>query len=155
DKANFSGDLKVDSSEPQTLAVWLRGGGDASLRLQQELHVAGKLNVAPDRIALESFKAEIEGDALDGRISLAGRTGGGGQSRGVILDAALTGQRADLDAVADLARTFAGPYADWPEEAQLSLDIGRATVDGQVLSPLSGRIGYGPMALTLTNLKVG
>ena len=41
-------------------------------------------------------------------------------------------------------RSLAGPQAEWPDEVQLSLDIGRAISAGQELRPLVARLGYDP-----------
>ena len=70
----------------------------------------------------------------------------GGGSR---FDAELKGERLDLDAAAVLTRSLAGPPGDWPEQAQLSLDIGRATSAGQELRPFVTKLGYGPKFFSL------
>ena len=54
-----------------------------------------------------------------------------------------------------LARSLAGPQAEWPDEAQLSLDIGRAISAGQELRPLMAKLGYGPKTISLDQLKIG
>ncbi|MEW6638924.1 MAG: AsmA-like C-terminal region-containing protein [Pseudomonadota bacterium] len=150
----FKGDLKVDASDPEGLATWLRGRGDASPRLQGPLRLSGNLNVGADRIALERATADVEGAAVEGRLALSGGAAGKGTG-GIKLEAALKAAQADLDIIAGFARAFAGPQADWPDEAQLSLDIGRGRAGGQEISPLQLELGYGPTALTLTSLKLG
>ena len=64
-------------------------------------------------------------------------------------------ERLDLDAATALVRSLAGPQGEWPEEAQLSLDVGRAVSAGQELRPLQAKLGYGPKAITLEQLKIG
>jgi len=54
-----------------------------------------------------------------------------------------------------LARSLAGPQAEWPDEAQLSLDIGHATSAGQELRPLTAKLGYSPKTISLDQLKIG
>ena len=54
-----------------------------------------------------------------------------------------------------IARSLAGPQAEWPDEAQVSLDIGRATSAGQELRPLVAKLGYGPKTISLDQLKIG
>ena len=44
---------------------------------------------------------------------------------------------------------------EWPDEGQLSLDIGRAISAGQELRPLLARLGYGPKTFSLDQLKIG
>ncbi len=148
---SFRGDLNVESSDPDGLVTWLRGRNDPSLRLQGPLRIAGNLSVAPDRIALDAVKAVIEGDALDGRLALSD----GGDDKALKLDIGVKAARANLDALAGVARAFAGPQAEWPDEVQLALDIGRGTVGGQEVSPLVAELGYGPQSFTLTSLKLG
>nr|WP_249123267.1 MULTISPECIES: AsmA-like C-terminal region-containing protein [unclassified Bradyrhizobium] len=151
---DFRGDLKVESSDPENLAAWLRGRGDAALRLQGPLRLAGNLNVAAERIALERVTADVEGSAVEGRLALSDGAAGKGTG-GLKLEASLKAARADLDVVAGFARAFAGPQGEWPDEAQLSLDIGRGVVQGQELTPLLLDASYGPAALTLTSLRLG
>ena len=68
------------------------------------------------------MKAEIDGGAVEGRVAIVHRRQGGSR-----FDAELKAERLDLDAAPLSARSLAGPQAEWPDEAQLSLDIGRAT----------------------------
>ena len=67
----------------------------------------------------------------------------------------LKAERLDLDAATAVVRSLAGPQAEWPDEAQLSLDIGRAISAGQELRPLVAKIGYGPKTASLEQLKIG
>ena len=97
------------------------------------------------------MKAEIEGSAVEGRMALSSLPAGGGSR----FDAELKGDRLDLDAAAALTRSLAGPPGDWPEEAQLSLDIGRAMSAGQELRPFAAKLGYGPKSFSLDQLKIG
>jgi large subunit ribosomal protein L24 len=97
------------------------------------------------------MKAEIDGGAVEGRIAVADLPAGAGSR----FEAELKADRLDLDAAAAFARAMAGPLAEWPEEAQLSLDIGRAISAGQELRPLVARIGYGPKTIVFDRLKIG
>ena len=54
-----------------------------------------------------------------------------------------------------LLRSLAGPQGEWPDEAQLSLDVGRAISAGQELRPLLAKLGYGPKTFSLEQLKIG
>src|SRR5882757_8870239 len=63
--------------------------------------------------------------------------------------------RLDIDAAVAFARALAGPQAEWPDEGQLSLDVGRALSAGQELRPLLARLGYGPKTISLDQLKIG
>jgi large subunit ribosomal protein L24 len=52
-------------------------------------------------------------------------------------------------------RSLAGPQAEWPDQAQLSLEIGRATSAGQELRPFTAKLGYDPKTISLDQLKIG
>ncbi|MES2198527.1 MAG: AsmA family protein [Pseudomonadota bacterium] len=150
---SFTGALSVDSSDPDALVTWLQGRGEVVYRSQKPLRLRGDLTVAPDRVAIEAMKAEIDGGAVEGRVEVSTAKGTGkGGSR---IDAELKAERLDLDAATALARSLAGPQAEWPDEARLTLDVGRATSAGQELRPLMVKVGYGPKSFALEQLKVG
>jgi large subunit ribosomal protein L24 len=143
--ASFKGAVSVDSSDPNTLAGWLQGRGEIVYRNQKPLRMSGNLNMTPDRLAIDALKAEIDGGTLEGRVAVL-------NSR---VEAALKADRLDLDAATAFIRSLAGPQADWPDEAQLSLDVGRAVSAGQELRPFVAKLSYGPKTISLDQLKVG
>ncbi|MEA2944343.1 MAG: hypothetical protein QOD09_4872, partial [Bradyrhizobium sp.] len=149
--ASFKAAVSVDSSDPNTLAGWLQGRGEIVYRNQKPLRLSGNLNVAPDRIAIDGLKAEIDGGALEGRVAVLNRTAGEGSR----VDAALKADRLDLDAATSFIRSLAGPQAEWPHEAQLSLEVGRAVSAGQELRPFVAKLSYGPKTISLDQLKIG
>jgi large subunit ribosomal protein L24 len=149
--SSFNGALSVESSDPDALAAWLQGRGEVTHRSQKPLRLRGNVSVAAGGFAIEAMKAEIDGGAVEGRVALSSLPAGGGSH----FDAELKGERLDLDAVAALTRSLAGPPGDWPEEAQLSLDIGRANSAGQELRPFMAKLGYGPKFFSLDRLKIG
>lgn len=148
---NFKGALSIESSDPDTLAAWLQGRGEITYRSQKPLRLRGNVSVAEDRLAIEAMTAEIDGGAVEGQVSLSNQPAGGGSR----LDAELKGERLDLDAATAFARSLAGPQSEWPEEARLSLDIGRATSAGRELRPFMAKLVYGPKTISLDQLKVG
>ncbi|MGZ3324587.1 MAG: hypothetical protein ACXU9C_26920, partial [Xanthobacteraceae bacterium] len=141
----------VESSDPDALAAWLQGRTEVTYRSQKPLRLRGNVSVAGGGFAIEAMKAEIDGGAVEGRMALSNLPAGGGSR----FDAELKGERLDLDAAAALTRSLAGPPGDWPEEAQLSLDIGRAMSAGQELRPFVAKLGYGPKFFSLDRLKIG
>jgi large subunit ribosomal protein L24 len=147
----FTGALSVDSADPDTLVAWLQGRGEVTYRSQKPLRLRGDVSVAADRIAIEAMKAEIDGGAVEGRVEVSNQSAGGGSR----FDAELKAERLDLDAAGAFARALAGPQTEWPDEAKLSLDIGRAISAGQELRPFLAKLGYGPKAISLDQLKVG
>jgi large subunit ribosomal protein L24 len=145
------GALDIDSSDPDTLMGWLQGRSEIGFRSQKPLHLHGDVSVAADRIAIDAMKAEIDGGTLSGSVAFAAPSAGEGSR----LDADLKADRLDIDAATAFVRSMAGPQAEWPEKAQLSLDIGRAISAGQELGPLLAKLGYDPKAVMLDQLKVG
>jgi AsmA-like protein len=148
---SFEGALGVESGDPDALATWLLGRSAVTYRVQKPMRLRGKFNVSADRIAIDGMKAEIDGGALEGHLAYA-RPAAGGSSR---FEAALKADRLDIDAATALVRSLAGPQAEWPDEAQLSLDIDRVVSAGQELRPLVTRLSYGPKSIALEQLKIG
>jgi uncharacterized protein involved in outer membrane biogenesis len=147
----FKAALNVESSDPDTLMSWLQGRGDVSTRSQKPLRLRGDVSIAPDGFAIEAMKAEIDGGAVEGRVAVLHRDAKTGSK----ITAELKAERLDLDAATAFARSLAGPQAEWPDEGQLTLDIGRAISAGQELRPLVARLGYGPKAFALDQLNIG
>jgi hypothetical protein len=149
--AGFVGALSVDSSDPDALVAWLQGRSEVTYRSQKPLRLSGNVSVGADHIAIEAMKAELDGGAVEGRIAFSNPPPGSGSR----LDAELKAERLDLDAATAFARSLAGPQGEWPDQAQLSLDIGRAISAGQELRPLTAKLGYDPKTVSLERLKIG
>jgi large subunit ribosomal protein L24 len=147
----FSGALSVDSSDPDTLVAWLQGRSEVTYRNQKPLRLSGNVNVGADHIAIEAMKAELDGGAVEGRVAFSNPPAGG-VSR---LEAELKAERLDLDAATAFVRSLAGPQGEWPDQAQLSLDIGRALSAGQELRPFMAKLGYDPKTFALGLIKFG
>lgn len=147
----FSGRLSVESSDPDMLVAWLQGRSEVNRRSTRPLRLAGDVTIAANHLAVDRLKAEIEGGAVEGRIAFVQT----GASKGSRIDAELKADRLDLDAAASFVRALAGPQGEWPEEAKLALDVGRAISAGQELRPFTARLGYGPAALSLEQLRFG
>jgi hypothetical protein len=148
---SLSGALSVESSDPDVLVAWLLGRSEVTYRSQKPLRLRGDVSVAADRIAIDAMKAEIDGGAVEGRVAVSNQPASGGSR----LDAELKAERLDLDAATAFARSLLGQQTEWPDEMLLSLNIGRATSAGQELRPFTARLGYGPKAITLEQLKIG
>lgn len=148
---SFSGRLSVESSDPDTLVAWLQGRSEINRRSTRPLRLAGDVTIAANHLAVDKLKADIEGGTVEGRIAFVQT----GASKGSRIDADLRADRLDLDAAASFVRALGGPQGEWPEEAKLSLDIGRATSAGQELRPFAAKLGYGPASLSLEQLRFG
>ena len=147
----FKAALNIESSDPDALMTWLQGRGDIGYRSQKPLRLRGDVTVAPDGFAIGAMKAEIDGGTVEGRVAVSHRQADSGSR----IDAELKAERLDLDAATALVRSLAGPQGEWPDEGQLSLDIGRAISAGQELRPLLAKLGYSPKTLSLDQLKIG
>lgn len=148
---SFSGRLSVESSDPDALVAWLQGRSEINRRSTRPLRLSGDVTIAANHLAIDRLKAEIEGGAVEGRIGFVQT----GASKGSRIDAEIKADRLDLDAAASFVRALAGPRGEWPEEAKLSLDIGRAISAGQELRPFTAKLGYSPAALSLEQLRFG
>ncbi|MGY3038395.1 uncharacterized protein involved in outer membrane biogenesis [Bradyrhizobium sp. USDA 4354] len=148
---SFSGRLSVESSDPDTLVAWLQGRSEINRRSTRPLRLAGDVTIAANHLAIDRLKADIEGGAVEGRIAFVQT----GASKGSRIDAELRADRLDLDAAASFVRALAGPQGEWPEEAKLSLDIGRAISASQELRPFAARLAYSPASLSLEQLRFG
>ncbi|MBB4261083.1 MULTISPECIES: AsmA-like C-terminal region-containing protein [unclassified Bradyrhizobium] len=148
---SFSGRLSVESSDPDALMAWLQGRSEINRRSTRPLRLAGDVTIAANHLAIDRLKADIEGGAVTGRIAFVQT----GARKGSRIDAELKADRLDLDAAASFVRALAGPQGEWPEEAKLSLDIGRAISAGQELRPFAAKLGYGPASLSLEQLRFG
>jgi large subunit ribosomal protein L24 len=147
----FTGTLNVDSSDPDALMSWLQGRSEISYRGQKPLHLTGNVSVTSNRVAIDAMQAEIDGGTVQGRVAVSNPQGTAGSR----LEAELKADRLDLDAATAFVRSLAGPQAEWPEEAQLGLDVGRAVSAGQELRPFAAKLGYGPKTISLDQFKVG
>jgi large subunit ribosomal protein L24 len=149
--SSFGGTLNVDSADPDTLLAWVQGRNDVVRRTQKPLRLVGDVSVAEGRIAVDALNAEIDGGTIEGHLALSAPR----PPRGTRLEAALKAERLDLDAAGAFIRSLAGPDANLPDEASISLDIGRALSAGQELKPFAAKFAYDPKMITLDQLKIG
>ncbi len=148
--SDFTGALSVDSSDPDALMAWLLGRSEVTHRSQKPLRLSGDVSVTSSSVAIDAMKAEIDGGAVEGRLAASSQAPSGSR-----FYADLKAERLDLDAAAAFVRSLAGSPTEWPDEAQVSLDIGRATSAGQELRPFMTKLGYGPKTISLDQLKIG
>ncbi|MBA4035577.1 MAG: hypothetical protein C0480_13390 [Bradyrhizobium sp.] len=147
----FKAALNIESADPDALMTWLQGRGDIGYRSQKPLRLQGDVTVAPDGFAIGAMKAEIDGGTVEGNVAVSHRRTGSGSR----ISADLKAAQFDLDAATALVRSLAGPQGEWPDEGQLSLEVGRAISAGQELRPLLVKLGYSPKILSLDQLKIG
>jgi AsmA-like C-terminal region/AsmA family len=146
----LAGAFDIASSDPDALAAWLQGRSDIAYRGQKPLRLRGNIMIGSGHLAVEGLMAEINGAALEGRVAISYQSSGGSR-----LEAALKAEQLDLNSAAAFTRSLAGPQVEWPDQAQLTVDIGRATSAGQELRGFSAKFGYDPKTLILDQLKFG
>jgi len=149
--SNLGGTLNIASADPDPLLAWMQGRNDVVRRTQKPLRLVGDVSVAEGRISVDALNAEIDGGTIEGHVALSAPR----PPRGTRLEAALKAERLDLDAAGAFIRTLAGPDAGLPDEASISLDIGRALSAGQELKPFAAKFAYDPKTITLDQLKIG
>ncbi|WP_407155893.1 AsmA family protein [Bradyrhizobium sp. STM 3557] len=147
--SGFFGALDLDSADSDALLAWVQGRTESGYRGPRPLRLRGDVNVAPDRVAIDGLKAELDGGAVQGRVALINLAG----DSGTRVEAALKGERLNIDGAAALARSLTAPDGTWPEAAALSLDVGRATWNGQEFRPLSVKLAYDPKSIVIDQLK--
>ncbi|WP_316188642.1 AsmA family protein [Bradyrhizobium sp. SZCCHNS1054] len=147
--SSVSGALDLDSADPDALVAWLQGRTETSYRSQRPLRLRGNVNIGSDRVAIESLKAEMDSGAVEGRMALITPSSGAGSR----FEAALKGERLDVDAATALARSLAGSSGQWPDEASIAIDVGRATWSGQDFRPFTAKASYGPKSITVDQVK--
>lgn len=149
--SGFKTALDIESSDPDALMVWLQGRGDIAYRSQKPLRLRGDVSVSPAGFAIDAMRAEIEGSTVEGRVVFSHRDA----ARGAKVEAQLKAERLDVDAATAFVRSLLGPQAEWPDEARLSLDVGRAISAGQEFRPLLAKVAYSPKEVVLERLKIG
>jgi len=149
--ANFGGTLNIDSADPDTLLAWMQGHNDVVHRSQKPLRLVGDVSVGEGRIAVDALNAEFDGGVIEGHVALSAPR----PPRGTRLEAALKAEHLDLDAASAFIRSLGGPEATLPDEASISLDIGRVLSAGQELKPFAAKFRYDPKTITLDQLKIG
>lgn len=148
---SLSGRLSIESSDPDALVAWLQGRSEVGLRAQKPLRLKGNVTIAANHLSIEALQAEIDGGTVEGRVAFSQAAA----NKGSRFEAELKGDRLDLDAASRFVRSLAGPQNEWPDEARLSLDLGRAVSAGQELQPFVARLGYDQSSVVLDQLKFG
>jgi large subunit ribosomal protein L24 len=148
--AGFAGPVAIDSGVPDSLIAWLSGEKEPSYRLQKPLSIHGDAVIAQERIAFDRLQAEFHGHAIGGQIAVAAP--GSGHAK---LDATLHARELDLDGLAELTKSVDLAIDKWPEQAQLTVDVGKAKLFGQDVQPVAMQVSYNPQAISLKQLRIG
>ncbi|WP_424627606.1 AsmA family protein [Bradyrhizobium sp. SYSU BS000235] len=145
ENAGFSGPFDLRTGTAKTLADWLQGRSFVSYRSELPVGISGNLSVGKDQLSISAMKADIDGSPLEGRVAF----------QGARLDAEVKSPSADLDDMKALLNSAAGPQFEWPSEAKLSVEIARAKLGGEDVSPVIARLSYGPKVASIERLDIG
>lgn len=143
--ASFSGPFTLRTSTAKTLADWLQGRTFVAYRSELPVGLSGDLSIGKDQLSIGAMKADIDGSPLEGRVAF----------QGTRLDAAVKSPSVDLDDVKGLLNSAAGPQFEWPSEAKVAVDIARAKLGGQDVSPVVAHLSYGPKSVSIDRLDIG
>lgn len=130
--ARFDGPIKIDSKAYQTFQDWFLGQPLASYRSETPLSVTATASIAKDKSSLSDFRMSMGNDRLQGRVTRSGD----------LLEAVLQSPSFDVGNPADAADRFSRFKAVLPPHAKLSLDLARATLNGQGTGPLAFDLDY-------------
>lgn len=149
----FNGTVTLDSADPDLLSAWLQGRPPTAGSTPKPLRVEGGVAASPGRLTIDPLKVEADGGTLQGRVdyrTTAAEPGGR-------IEAALAGDRVDLDTASGLMSSLAGPRDGWPAQGSVALDVreARSRASGQTWRPLLVKFGYAPGTLTLDQLRAG
>lgn len=145
ENANFSGPFNLRTSTAKTLADWLQGRAYVAYRSELPVGISGDLSIGKDQLSIASMKADIDGSPLEGRVAF----------QGARLEAEVKSPSVDLDDVKGLLNAAAGPQFEWPSEAKVSVDIARAKLGAQDVSPVVAHLSYGPRSISIDRLDIG
>jgi hypothetical protein len=150
DKAQFTGSLNLEASDPEGFALWLQGQADTAYRSQKPLKARGDMAISRERVSITALKAEVDGRPVEGSFALAAIAGN--KTR---FDAALKAERLDFDASSAFAKAMGGALKTWPDEAQLALDVGQLGIGSQTLKPVVAQVVFDPKTISLQRLRIG
>ncbi|HLH89719.1 MAG TPA: AsmA-like C-terminal region-containing protein [Xanthobacteraceae bacterium] len=147
----FSGPASLDSADPKALIAWLEGRTDMPRATIGALSLRGDVTLGATQLAVERFKAKLDGKAVEGRLAYEFAT----DRSPARLDAALNAAQIDLDGTLAFAgNALAGTAIAWPREIALKLDFGRATYLGVEAKGAHADLRLGPQGLDIEHLAI-
>ncbi|HEY0236911.1 MAG TPA: AsmA family protein [Afipia sp.] len=130
--ARFDGPIKIESKGAQGFQDWFLGQPPLATRSETPLTITATAGIAKDKADLSDFKITLDGNRLEGHVTRSGDQ----------LEAVLQSQSFDLGNPADALDKFSRIKAVLPPRVKLSLDLARATLNGQGAGPLAFDLGY-------------
>ena len=148
---SFAGPASIEAADARALVAWLEGRA-AAPAAPIGFRGSGKLTVAPERIAVDHVRAEVDRKTVAGSLDYAW----GSDWKRPRLDAELSAAELDVDAALALIRTaFPAASFDFPAELTLALDVGRATMAGFEAKNAKAKLKLDESGLAIEQLAVG
>jgi large subunit ribosomal protein L24 len=146
----FAGDVDIEAGDPRALVAWLTGQPTTGAQIRP-WRVTGAVALGADRIAVENLRAEFERGAVDGRVAYFWPAG----NRPARLEAELRAGELDLDAVMAFSdAALSGLALEWPREAALAFEIGRARIAGLEARNASAQLKFDADGLAIERLSI-
>jgi large subunit ribosomal protein L24 len=151
---NFTGPADIAASDANALTGWLEGRADPQTPSgrARSLRLRGDITLGSEKIAVEHLNAAFDREAISGRFAYTFAAAG----KGARLEAALNAPELDIDAATGFANAIlAGSAAERPSEADVAIDIDRATTAGIEARKASARLRFDAGRLEITRLSIG
>ena len=147
----FTGETRVDSSDPKGLVAWLDGRPIPPSGQIKPWSARGELTLAGDRIGIERLQTQFDRETVDGRLVYMWAE----SDKPARLDAALTAAELDLDAVLAFGNSaLAGTTFERPREVALAIEIARAKIAGWEAQKVTARLKLDPGGFQIERLAV-
>jgi len=127
DNVTFRGPVVFDANDPKALTAWLEGRPPPKNDALRPLHLAGRVTLGSEKIAVEDLTAGFASKTVKGHFAYDFAA----PNRPSKFVAALNAHELDLDVALGFGEAvLAGSTLGRPHEMAITADIGRATIAG-------------------------
>ncbi|HEX2654407.1 MAG TPA: AsmA family protein, partial [Xanthobacteraceae bacterium] len=150
--AAYKGLATVEANDPRALFAWIEGRTDPQRIFIGSLRASGDVSLALDQVSIERMRADFEGKTLEGRLAY----GFAGDARPSRLEAQLRAGEFDVDGAVTFVRAALGNTTfALPDEALLSIELGRAKMAGVEATNVETKLRVDANGLTVERISVG
>ena len=137
DNVTFRGPAVIDANDPKALTAWLEGRAPPQNDELRPLHLAGRVTLGSQKIAVENLTAGFASKTIKGHFAYDFAAPG----RSSKFVATLNAPELDLDVALGFGEAIlAGSTLGRPHEMAITADIGRATIAGIAGHDISVRV---------------
>jgi uncharacterized protein involved in outer membrane biogenesis len=150
---SFTGEANVDAADPGSLMAWLAGraGPIGPAGPIRPWRAKGLVTLDADRIAVDRLQTEFERGSIEGRAAYSWRSG----DRPALVDAELRAAEIDLDALLALGKAaLSGLNLEWPGQAALAFETGRARIAGLEARDVAARVKFDAAGIAIERLSI-